>query len=179
MVPINTHYLLLPGWCSCLLPLQRWFCKNSSALKPPSTSTHSLHLQHILWAEFKFNVKRTWNGGRSERSAYGSPLQIWQNEREKLSTAQLRQERHTVTKHTTNAPVVAWIDVTGAVMEKMCYIRCKRTWAAAYFTVYYLMEKRGKLYSPFLMPSGTIAQVHQVLHLLHCFDGGHLETTEN
>lgn len=43
--------------------------------------------------------------------------------------------------------------------------------------VYNLMEKCSELYPPFLMPSGTIAQVHQVLHLLHCFDGGHLETT--
>lgn len=98
----------------------------------------------------------------NERSAYWSPFQIWHNKREKLSTAQLRQERQTVTKHTTNASVVARIDVT-----------------AAHFTVYYLMEKCGKLYPPFLMPSGTIAEVHQVLHLLHCFDGGHLETTKN
>lgn len=42
--------------------------------------------------------------------------------------------------------------------------------------VYCLMEKRSELYPPFLMPRSTIAQVHQVLHLLHCFDCGHLET---
>lgn len=43
-------------------------------------------------------------------------------------------------------------------------------------TVYCLMEKWSELYPPFLMPCSTIAQVHQVLHLLHCFDCGHLET---
>lgn len=39
------------------------------------------------------------------------------------------------------------------------------------------MEESSELNPPFLMPSGTIAQVHQVLHLLHCFDGGHLAVT--
>lgn len=38
------------------------------------------------------------------------------------------------------------------------------------------MEKCSELYPPLLMPGGTIAQVHQFIHLLHCFDGGHLET---
>lgn len=38
------------------------------------------------------------------------------------------------------------------------------------------MEKCGQLYPPFLVPRGPVAQVHQVLHLLHCFDGGHLDT---
>lgn len=39
------------------------------------------------------------------------------------------------------------------------------------------MEKCSELYPPFLMPGGTVAQVHQFIHLLHGFDGGHLETT--
>lgn len=39
------------------------------------------------------------------------------------------------------------------------------------------MEKCGQLDPPFLMPGGTVAQVHHVLHLLHCFDGGHLKMT--
>lgn len=73
------------------------------------------------------------------------------------------------------------LQVWPGLMLQICiyYIRCKRPRAAADFKVYYLMEKRGKLYPPFLMPSGTIAQVHQVLHLLHCFNGSHLETTKN
>lgn len=36
------------------------------------------------------------------------------------------------------------------------------------------MEERGELYPPFLVPGSTIAQVYQLIHLLHCFDGGHL-----
>lgn len=43
--------------------------------------------------------------------------------------------------------------------------------------VHHLMEKCGQLDPPFLMPGGTVAQVHHVLHLLHCFDGGHLKMT--
>lgn len=39
----------------------------------------------------------------------------------------------------------------------------------------HLVKKRGELYPPFLVPGGAIAQVHQFIHLLHRFDGGHLK----
>lgn len=39
------------------------------------------------------------------------------------------------------------------------------------------MEKCSELDLPLLMPGGAVAQGHEVIHLLHCFDGGHLETT--
>jgi len=36
------------------------------------------------------------------------------------------------------------------------------------------MEKGMELYPPFLMPGNTITHVHQLVHLPHGFDGGHL-----
>lgn len=38
-----------------------------------------------------------------------------------------------------------------------------------------LVEERGELYPPLLIPGSAVAQVHQVLQLLHCLDGGHLQ----
>lgn len=38
-----------------------------------------------------------------------------------------------------------------------------------------LVKERGELYPPLLVPGGAVAQVHQVLHLLHRLDGGHLQ----
>lgn len=38
-----------------------------------------------------------------------------------------------------------------------------------------LMEEGGELYPPLLIPGSAVAQVHQVFHLLHRLDGGHLQ----